>query len=42
MVASPSQVSLASSGSSTWKLKETVPTRTIIASGTRSDGVFQT
>ena len=38
----PCQVWLASSGSSTWKLKETVPMSTIIASGIRSDGVART
>ena len=35
----PCQVNVASSGSRTWKLKETVPTRAIIASGMRSSGV---
>ena len=40
--APPSNVNLASSGSSTWKLKPSVPTRAIIASGTASAGVAAT
>ena len=42
VVAVPCHVSAASSGSSTWKLKDTVPTRAIMASGMRSAGVRAT
>jgi hypothetical protein len=42
VAAVPSHVSLASSGSRTWKLNDSVPTSTIITSGIRSAGVART
>jgi hypothetical protein len=42
VLAVPSHVSAASSGSRTWKLNDTVPTSAIIASGIRSAGVRAT
>jgi hypothetical protein len=38
----PSKLDLASNGSRTWKLKPSVPTRAIIASGSASAGVART